>query len=89
MTRLHDPDRPLHTVHFESPSHTGTLLCGLQALRCKGLLIDVTLIAEGKSFSAHKAVLASCSDYFRAMFTDAMKVSIFYWWNPLTALYCR
>ncbi|GLG93332.1 Kelch-like protein diablo [Gryllus bimaculatus] len=58
-------DRPLNTVHFESPSHTGTLLGGLNALRCRGLLLDITL--------AHRAVLASVSDYFRAMFTDAMR----------------
>lgn len=64
-----------NTVHFESPSHMGTLLSGLNALRSKGLLLDVTLIAGGQSFQAHRVVLASCSDYFRAMFTDAMKES--------------
>ncbi|XP_039292521.1 kelch-like protein 26 [Nilaparvata lugens] len=57
---------------FESPSHTGTLLAGLNALRDKGLLLDVTLITEGQAFQAHRVVLASVSDYFRAMFTDAM-----------------
>ncbi|RZF35453.1 hypothetical protein LSTR_LSTR013111 [Laodelphax striatellus] len=60
---------------FESPSHTGTLLTGLNALRAKGLLLDVTLITEGQAFQAHRVVLASVSDYFRAMFTDAMRES--------------
>nr|XP_018918256.1 PREDICTED: kelch-like protein 26 [Bemisia tabaci] len=68
-----DPGRPLNTVNFESPSHMGTLLSGLYALRTQGLLLDVTLLAGGDSFKAHRVVLASCSDYFRAMFTDAMK----------------
>ncbi|XP_067013052.1 kelch-like protein 26 [Anabrus simplex] len=78
MTRVREwglQDRPLNTVHFESPSHTGTLLCGLNTLRSKGLLLDITLVAEGEAFQAHRVVLASCSDYFRAMFTDAMKES--------------
>ncbi|XP_049790542.1 kelch-like protein 26 isoform X3 [Schistocerca nitens] len=78
MTRVREwglQDRPLNTVHFESPSHTGTLLCGLNTLRSKGLLLDVTLVAEGEAFQAHRVVLASCSDYFRAMFTDAMRES--------------
>lgn len=65
----------LNTCQFESPSHMGTLLSGLNALRSKGLLLDITLIAGGKYFKAHRVVLASCSDYFRAMFTDEMKES--------------
>lgn len=60
------------SVHFESPSHTSVLLKGLNALKNKGLLLDVTLIAGGHEFHAHRVVLASCSEYFRAMFTDAM-----------------
>ncbi|XP_070001446.1 kelch-like protein 26 [Penaeus vannamei] len=65
--------RPLNTVQFEHPSHTGALLYGLNTLRSKGLLLDVTLIAGGEAFQAHRVVLASCSDYFRAMFTDEMR----------------
>ncbi|KAK3872770.1 hypothetical protein Pcinc_022165 [Petrolisthes cinctipes] len=65
--------RPLNTVQVEHPSHTGTLLYGLNTLRSKGLLLDVTLVAGGEAFKAHRVVLASCSDYFRAMFTDEMR----------------
>lgn len=65
--------RPLNTVQFEHPSHTGALLYGLNSLRTKGMLLDVTLIADGEEFQAHRVVLASCSDYFRAMFTDEMR----------------
>ncbi|KAK3908107.1 Kelch-like protein 26 [Frankliniella fusca] len=78
MTRVREwglQDRPLNTVNFESPSHTGTLLSGLNTLRAKGFLLDVTLVADGQAFQAHRVVLASCSDYFRAMFTDAMRES--------------
>lgn len=60
---------------FVSPSHTNTLLVGLNGLRNKGFLLDVTLKAGGQPFEAHRVVLASCSEYFRAMFTDAMKES--------------
>lgn len=64
-----------HTIHFESPSHTGLLLCGLNSLRTKNLLVDVTLVAGGQAFEAHRVVLASCSDYFRAMFTTEVRES--------------
>jgi hypothetical protein len=53
MTRVREwglQDRPLNTVHFESPSHTTTLLAGLNTLRTKGLLLDVTLVADGQAF---------------------------------------
>ncbi|XP_018019618.1 kelch-like protein 26 [Hyalella azteca] len=60
------------TMTVDVPSHTSTLLEGLTHLRAKNLLLDVTLIAEGEEFQAHRLLLAACSDYFRAMFTDEM-----------------
>ncbi|XP_063708543.1 kelch-like protein 12 [Culicoides brevitarsis] len=66
-------DTHLHGVNFESFNHTNTILKGLNDLRLKGCLFDITLKVEDKSFKAHKAVLAACSDYFRAMFIDCMK----------------
>nr|CAH7725527.1 unnamed protein product [Callosobruchus chinensis]CAH7747782.1 unnamed protein product [Callosobruchus chinensis] len=60
------------TICFEGSSHQSSLLGGLNSLREKGELLDITLVVEGRVFRAHKAVLAACSDYFRAMFTDSM-----------------
>lgn len=42
--------RPLNTVTFESPSHNATILSGLNVLRSKGHLLDITLIAQGQTF---------------------------------------
>ena len=50
-------------------SHSERLLQGLNELRREGLLCDVTLRVGALSVRAHRAVLASCSPYFRAMFT--------------------
>ncbi|KAJ6643121.1 Kelch-like protein 26 [Pseudolycoriella hygida] len=72
-TLLHG--RALNTICFESQSHPSTVLQGFNGLRSRGFLLDITLLVEGKSFRAHRAVLAAVSDYFRAMFTDAMKES--------------
>lgn len=57
---------------FEHPSHQSSILAGLQSLRERKLLFDITLIVGTEQFRAHKAVLAACSDYFRAMFTEPM-----------------
>ncbi|KAJ8959808.1 hypothetical protein NQ318_011540 [Aromia moschata] len=65
-------DKPLNTIYYEHSSHQSTLLEGLNSLREKEELLDITLVIEGTIFRAHKAVLAACSDYFRAMFTDNM-----------------
>lgn len=43
-------DQPLNTVCFESLSHTNTVLTGLNELRKREYLLDVTLLAEGRSF---------------------------------------
>ena len=49
------------------------ILMGLSALRDEGLLCDITLEAEGKTLSAHRAVLAAASPYFKALFTGGFK----------------
>ncbi|XP_072555875.1 kelch-like protein 26 isoform X1 [Paramormyrops kingsleyae] len=58
---------------FSAPSHSATLLQGLSLLRAQGQLLDVVLSINEERFQVHKAVLASCSDYFRAMFTGGMR----------------
>lgn len=42
--------KELNGIIFESFSHTGTILKGLNELRLKGVLVDVTLQADGKKF---------------------------------------
>ncbi|KAL9704860.1 hypothetical protein quinque_008378 [Culex quinquefasciatus] len=70
-----DEGKELNGIVFESFSHTGTILKGLNELRLKGVLVDVTLRTEGKVFRAHRAVLSACSEYFRAMFSDHTRES--------------
>ncbi|KAI8515130.1 Kelch-like protein 26 [Branchiostoma belcheri] len=60
---------------YVSDEHSDSLLRGLNALRSDSLLCDVTLVADDQGFQAHRAVLASCSDYFKAMFTSGMRES--------------
>ncbi|XP_011769029.1 kelch-like protein 32 isoform X5 [Macaca nemestrina] len=55
-----------------SESHNDSVLAALNQQRSDGILCDITLIAEEQKFHAHKAVLAACSDYFRAMFSLCM-----------------
>ncbi len=49
--------------------HSEQLLHGLNELRQTSLLCDVVLKVGHQHFQAHRAVLASCSPYFKAMFT--------------------
>ncbi len=46
---------------------------GLADLRQDGILCDITLQTEGGDISAHRALLASASLYFRAMFGGSFK----------------
>ncbi|XP_067094724.1 kelch-like protein 32 [Osmerus mordax] len=56
----------------QSKCHQDAVLSALNQQRKDGLLCDVTLVAGQQKFHAHKAVLAACSDYFRAMFSLCM-----------------
>ncbi|KAL8611034.1 hypothetical protein ACOMHN_042650 [Nucella lapillus] len=59
----------------ERPEHGMKILQGLSKLKMDLILCDVTLIAEENCFAAHRVILASCSDYFRSMFTSGMRES--------------
>ncbi|KAM9811945.1 transcription regulator protein BACH1a [Syngnathus typhle] len=49
---------------FQSAVHSAHVLQCLDEQRRRDLLCDVTVVVEGRSFRAHAAVLASCSEYF-------------------------
>nr|XP_015219437.1 PREDICTED: uncharacterized protein LOC107079467 [Lepisosteus oculatus] len=51
-------------------SYGNDLLCKLNGQRGEGLFCDITLKVGGRSFSAHKAVLAAVSEYFQEIFTE-------------------
>ena len=46
-------------------------MASIKALHGQGILCDVTVVAGGKQFDAHKLVLASGSDFFRERFAVA------------------
>ncbi|KAG5836900.1 hypothetical protein ANANG_G00233580 [Anguilla anguilla] len=54
------------TFTHSSPTHSQEVLEKLNALRGEGQLCDVTLRVQGQLFTAHRAVLACCSDFFRS-----------------------
>ncbi|XP_078279848.1 ectodermal-neural cortex 3 [Rhinoraja longicauda] len=60
---------------FHRPSHADSLLTHLNLLRKRHLFTDVTLCAGARTFQCHRAVLASCSRYFEAMFAGGMRES--------------
>ncbi|XP_026056799.1 kelch-like protein 15 isoform X2 [Carassius auratus] len=58
---------------YLSQGHDGSVSSGFRALYEERLLLDVTLLIEEHHFQAHKALLATQSDYFRVMFTADMR----------------
>ena len=59
-------------VLYTDASHSKDLLAVLQCLRSREELCDVILIVGYSRISAHRAVLAGSSPYFRAMFAGNM-----------------
>ena len=52
--------------------YTSRLATTMAELRNSGQLCDVVLASQGKTFNAHKIVLASSSSFFRSLFTVDM-----------------
>ncbi|XP_041115268.1 kelch-like protein 13 [Polyodon spathula] len=63
------------TRFFSSDAHGSAALKGFDQFRADGTLCDVVLVSgEGsESFPVHRVLMASSSDYFKAMFTGGMK----------------
>lgn len=51
-------------------SYSSEMLSRLRGQRDAGLFCDITLRTSGRSFSAHRAVLAAVSDHFQEIFTE-------------------
>lgn len=49
---------------YACAAHPARVLRRLDELRLRGAFCDVTVQVDGRRFHAHRAVLASCSDYF-------------------------
>ena len=68
----------MHLTMIQSRTYTITLhthaaFTVMNELRQRQELCDVVLCLEDQAFRAHKVVLAGCSPYLRAMFTNGMK----------------
>ncbi|GFO44811.1 kelch-like protein 17 [Plakobranchus ocellatus] len=57
---------------FHIQAQANSALSVMQELRCSQQLCDIVLCVGGAKFSAHRIVLAGCSPYLRAMFTNGM-----------------
>ncbi|XP_035665890.1 kelch repeat and BTB domain-containing protein 12-like [Branchiostoma floridae] len=60
-------------MDIRNHGYPSDVLCELNTMRERAELTDVVLEVEGRSFPCHRAVLASCSPYFRSMFTSGYK----------------
>ncbi|XP_026552863.1 kelch-like protein 23 [Pseudonaja textilis] len=63
-----------YTYRYKDLSHPIEFLDAFRTFYLEGLFTDITLqCSPGVLFHCHKAVLAACSNYFKAMFTSDMK----------------
>ncbi|XP_056291532.1 uncharacterized protein si:dkey-229b18.3 isoform X1 [Pseudoliparis swirei] len=51
-------------------SHSADMLSKLRSQREAGQFCDITLRTDGRSYAAHRAVLAAVSDHFQEIFTE-------------------
>jgi kelch-like protein 24/35 len=66
---------PSSSVDKEIPDHAATLLDQLNSLRDDPNSADTVLVAEGKEFSCHRAIMSASSQYFRLMFSGRLRES--------------
>merc|ERR1712227_868647 len=67
-----EPEHPPKKT-FKASEYADDIRDGFKMLRESASLCDCTLIAQDAQFAVHKSLLASVSDYFRAMFCSGMR----------------
>ena len=65
----HNSNQSQTSLQYNDVSHSKEVLSMLDSLRTNEELCDVVLLIGNLRLLAHKVVLASCSAYFKAMFT--------------------
>ncbi|XP_036383046.1 nucleus accumbens-associated protein 2 [Megalops cyprinoides] len=60
-------------MHVEIPNFGSTVLGSLNEQRLQGQYCDVSILVNGQTFRAHRAVLAASSLYFRDLFSGSSK----------------
>ncbi|CAB1336834.1 unnamed protein product, partial [Coregonus sp. 'balchen'] len=68
-------NRDGHSISHNSKRHYHDSFVSMNRMRQRNLLCDIVLHVSNKEIKAHKVVLASCSPYFHAMFTNEMSES--------------
>ncbi|XP_041130246.1 kelch-like protein 17 isoform X3 [Polyodon spathula] len=68
-------NRDGHSIAHNSKRHYHDSFVSMNRMRQRGVLCDIVLHVGAKEIKAHKVVLASCSPYFHAMFTNEMSES--------------
>ncbi|XP_038068952.1 kelch-like protein 24 [Patiria miniata] len=62
-------------VRFQDTSQSAEILPNLNKMRKQGQLTDTTVHVGSQSFPCHRAILACCSEYFLAMFSNDLRES--------------
>ena len=70
----HRSHAPPPSRQYQCAEHSGDLLGQLHRLWKERILCDGTIIANGHHFSVHRAVVASCSEYFRSIYLENDKI---------------
>jgi len=60
---------------FRASTYANDMMAGFKSLKDSRSLCDCILVAQNVQFHVHKSILASVSDYFRAMFCSGMRES--------------
>ena len=63
---------PVESRTLTIPTHHGHAFRVMNELRVREELCDISINVDGRHFHAHRVVLAGCSPYLRAMFTNGM-----------------
>eukprot|EP00057_Strongylocentrotus_purpuratus_P015403 XP_011669877.1 PREDICTED: kelch-like protein 14 [Strongylocentrotus purpuratus] len=66
----HRSQAPAPSRQYQCSEHSNDILNQLHQLWKQRILCDGNIIANGNHFAVHRAVLASCSEYFRAIYLE-------------------